>query len=322
LAESVSERLENMEASVRFRWLGVAGIELKAHDEILVIDPFFTRPPMRRMWFGRVSPNHELIVERIPRCDYVLVTHAHWDHVMDVPDIARNTGAVALGSANTCKLLRACGVAGEQIRETVVGDQIKLGRFQVEFIAAEHMRSPGFSPGPLSANLKPPLRLGDYRMDNCFSLLIEVDGLRLLDWSSIRADQAPCADVLFLRLYAKRAHYEALLRAVQPRLAVPVHWDNLFRPLSKPVRPYFKPPSRSFPPLQRMDPRQFRETIRVTNGELNVLIPDVFRAYELRSILDRGQAEDPISSQQMAMGVTGDAVTPMSRRGKTINRNW
>jgi L-ascorbate metabolism protein UlaG (beta-lactamase superfamily) len=296
LAEPASGRLEGTETSVRFRWLGVAGIELKAHDQILAIDPFFTRPPMRRLWFGRVSPNRELIAERIPRCDYVLVTHAHWDHVMDVPDIARNTGAIALGSANTCKLLRTCGVAGEQVREIVVGDQIRLGSFHVEVLRAEHMRSPGFSPGPLPANLKPPLHLGDYRMDDCFSFLIEIHGLRLLDWSSIRAEQAPRADILFVRLYAKPAHYEALLRAVQPRLVVPVHWDNLFRPLSKPVRPCFKPPSWRFPPLQRMDPTRFREMIGVANADLDVMIPETFHAYELRSIVDRGQAEGPMSS--------------------------
>ena len=34
------------------RWLGVAGIELRVNKQILVIDPFVTRPPFRRMWFG------------------------------------------------------------------------------------------------------------------------------------------------------------------------------------------------------------------------------------------------------------------------------
>ena len=54
-----------MEASVWFRWLGVAGIELKVNGEILLIDPFFTRPPAWRMWFGRVSANHKLVAEHI-----------------------------------------------------------------------------------------------------------------------------------------------------------------------------------------------------------------------------------------------------------------
>ncbi len=50
-----------------------------------------------------------------PRCDFVLVTHAHWDHLMDVPDVVLNTGATALGSANTCQLLALLGVAPEPI---------------------------------------------------------------------------------------------------------------------------------------------------------------------------------------------------------------
>jgi L-ascorbate metabolism protein UlaG (beta-lactamase superfamily) len=30
--------------SLTFRWLGVAGIELKTGEQILAIDPFLTRP--------------------------------------------------------------------------------------------------------------------------------------------------------------------------------------------------------------------------------------------------------------------------------------
>lgn len=270
-----------MGSSVCFRWPGVAGIELRVNKKILVIDPFFTRPPARRLWFGRVSPNRELIAEKMPDCDYVLVTHAHYDHLMDVPDIVRNTSAIALGSPNTCQLLAVCGVPQQQIREIKVGDHLTLGSFRVRVLPAQHIRTPGFLPGPLPPNLQPPLRLRDYRMDRCFSFLIEVGGLRLLDWCGIRSEPAPPADVLFVAPYGANSFYKALLHATRPRLVVPVHWENFFRPLSKPVRPYFKPPRWAFPPLERIEPRRFRSLIEGISPEVRVLFPEMFSGYDL-----------------------------------------
>jgi len=268
-------------AQLWFRWLGVAGIELRIKDEILLIDPFFTRPPMRRMWFGHVTPNHDLIAHKIEGCDYILVTHAHWDHVLDVPDVVRNTGAIALGSPNTCGLLAACGVPHQHIREIKSGGRLTLGNFGIEVLAAEHMSIPGFWPGRLPSDMQPPLRLRDYRMDVCVSFLIEVDGLRLLDWSSIQSAPAPPADILFVRLDGRQAYYETMLRAVRPRLVIPVHWDNLFRPVSKPIRPYLKPPRWEFPPLQRMDPTRFKDRIEEMVPEIKVLVPEIFRVYDI-----------------------------------------
>ncbi|MHB0870884.1 MAG: MBL fold metallo-hydrolase, partial [Chloroflexota bacterium] len=104
-----------MEGSIRLRWLGTAGIELSTDQEVLAVDPFFTRPPFRRIWFGRVFPDRRLVAAKLPRCNYVLVTHSHWDHLMDVPEVVLNTGATALGSPNSCRLLTLLGVPEDRI---------------------------------------------------------------------------------------------------------------------------------------------------------------------------------------------------------------
>lgn len=270
-----------MKTPIWFRWLGVAGIELRVGKQVLVIDPFFTRPPFWRLWFGRVSPNHDLVREKVPRCDHVLVTHAHFDHLMDVPDVVLTTGALALGSPNTCRLLVACGVPGDRVRQIGVGDTLNLGVFRVEVLPAEHIRVPGFASGALSPNL-PPLRLRDYRMDECSSFLVEVEGLRLLDWRSVKVEPAVPADVLFVGSEMARAQHELLLPAVQPRLVIPVHWDDLFRPLAKPIRPYFEPPRLAFPPLRRVNLDSFEQMVKRIAPQAGVLVPEIFRAYDLR----------------------------------------
>src|SRR6476469_5100817 len=121
-----------MHNSVSFRWLGVAGVELTANGRTLVVDPFFSRPPFMRFLFGRIEPNRRLVQEKVISCDYVLVSHAHWDHIMDVPEVALHTGALAFGSQNTCRLLALLGVPEKQVRLIRAEDVLNLDGFRVE----------------------------------------------------------------------------------------------------------------------------------------------------------------------------------------------
>jgi L-ascorbate metabolism protein UlaG (beta-lactamase superfamily) len=271
---------------MHFRWLGVGGIELRAGDQVLLIDPYLTRLPLWRMAIGRVRPHRELIAARIPRCDFVLVTHPHVDHLLDVPDVLHNTGAVALGSANTCQLLAAQGVPPEQIREIDVGDRLALGKFQVEVLPSEHPTFWGWLPfsGPLSSNLHPPLRARDYRMDRCFGYLVDVAGIRLLHCPGV----AVPADVLTVKPLGTRARYEALLRQARPRVVIPVHWDDFGRPLSKPVRPTLAPSGQAVPPLKRIDLAPLAQLIEQIAPGTQVLIPEMFRTYDLDELASVG----------------------------------
>lgn len=272
---------------LEMRWLGVAGIEIKANEQILVIDPFVTRPPFKRMWWGRVRSDATLATATVPHGDFVLVTYAHWDHVMDVPAVIDQTKATAYGSPNTCQLLAILGVPEEHLHEIKTGDQLTLGTFQVEVFPAEHGLVLGrtFATGSLAPNLLPPLRMRDYRIDACFSFLIKVGGLRFLDWSSKQVDSAPSADVLFVKPLQDRAYYEVLLSMVQPRVVIPIHWDDFMRPLSQPIRPMLKPPRLAFPPLARVDLTAFRQLIKRIAPQTQVFLPEIFRLYELSAFL-------------------------------------
>lgn len=265
--------------NLRFRWLGVGGIELSVGEHVLVIDPYLTRVPFWRLGLGSVRPDRELVAARIPRCDFVLVTHAHVDHVMDVPVVVHHTGAMALGSANTCRLLAAQGVPPAHVREIGVGDRLTLGRFQVQVLPARHVTFPGWRlfSGPLPSNLRPPRRARDYRMDGCFSFLINVDGRRLLHCPG----PAVAAEVLTVKPLEARADYASLLRGVRPRVVIPVHWDDFGRPLSRPVRPMVAPSGQLAPLLKRIDLLQFKHTIEQLAPATRVLIPEMFHTYDL-----------------------------------------
>jgi L-ascorbate metabolism protein UlaG (beta-lactamase superfamily) len=276
-----------LQRCMEVRWLGVAGIELRVNEQILVIDPFVTRPPWRRMWLGHVHSNRALVAAAVPQCDFVMVTHTHWDHVMDVPDVIGQTKATAFGSPNTCQLLAILGVPEERIQEIKVGDKLTLGTFQIEVFPAEHGLVLGrpFASGSLAPNLRTPLRMRDYRMDACFSFLIEAGGLRWLDWGSEGVEPAKPADVLFVKPQQDRAYYQALLGVVQPRVVIPIHWDNFMHPLSQPIRPMFKPPRLAFPPLERVDLTRFHQMIMQIAPQAHVFLPEIFRLYEVSEFL-------------------------------------
>jgi len=262
---------------IGFRWLGVAGVELSAGGEVLAIDPYFTRFPLHRLWLGRVRPNARLVAEMLPRCDVVLVSHPHFDHLLDVPEVVRNTGALAVGSDHTCRLLLAAGIPPVRVRRVSAGDRLTLGRFDVEVLPAQHITLAGrpMLVGPLPADLRPPLRALDYRMDCCFSFLIRTGGRRLLFWACERPGPAPEADVLFAGVFHSAEGYRSLLEQVRPQSVVPVHWDDFFRPLTKPVRPT------RLPSVRRLSVQSLRRQIAAAAPGVEVVVPEMFREYEI-----------------------------------------
>jgi len=263
---------------VTFRWLGVGGVELSAGGQVLAIDPFFTRPRFSAMLGKRVSPNRSLVVAWLPRCDFVLVTHAHYDHLMDVPEVLRSSGAAAYGSPNTCQILSAADIPPGQIHEIGPGWQLELGVFKIEAGKGYHGRTPldAIINRPLSPRLKPPLRLWDYRMDTCLSFHIQVNGLRIQ-----HGEQPNPAEVLLINPNQAPEHYQALVQRVQPRLVVPIHWDDFFSPLTRPVRPMFAPPGWGWPPIRKIDLAQFKRKVEEIVPQVRVLVPEIFHTYDL-----------------------------------------
>jgi len=59
---------------------------LETASHTLIIDPFLTRNPLAQVKAEDI------------RCDYVLVTHGHFDHVGDAADIAKRNDATIISS--------------------------------------------------------------------------------------------------------------------------------------------------------------------------------------------------------------------------------
>src|SRR2546429_6907414 len=117
---------------VRLTHLGAAGWEITDGQRVILMDPYLSRlryrsrfglldapelPGDTRRAFG---PDDELVSDtaavdaRITRADFILISHSHFNHCLDMPHIARKTGATVIGTESTIILARVGGVPGAQ----------------------------------------------------------------------------------------------------------------------------------------------------------------------------------------------------------------
>jgi len=267
------------------RWLGIAGIDLTVNNQVLLIDPCLTRIPFKRLWVGGVQSDHSLLSSYISRVDHILVTHAHYDHLLDVPGLARATGAQVYGSANVCQLCLLDGVPHAQVHQVQPGDCLSLGEFTVKVILAKHRRIPLFNAGRLSSGLKPPFTARQYRLDECFSFWVEAEGISILDNSGSPPELAEGAAFLCLQPYHSESYCRQLLERVQPKVVFPNHWDDLWTPLTQPARPSFLPPRLAFPPLQRLDLAAFERRLQRIDPRVRVFVPERMREVPLEALM-------------------------------------
>ena len=83
--------------SVTLDWLGVATFRLTVDDLVIFLDAYMDRVP--------AAPPVGLTTKEVERADFILVGHSHFDHLWGAERIARNTGAMIIGSHETVRLM-------------------------------------------------------------------------------------------------------------------------------------------------------------------------------------------------------------------------
>jgi L-ascorbate metabolism protein UlaG (beta-lactamase superfamily) len=104
---------------VTIDWLGVSTFRLVVGDTTLLLDAYVDRVP--------AAPPVGITVADIRRADYVMIGHSHFDHLWGAERIARQTGAVVIGSHESVRLLNdKDGIPEEQLLAVAGGEPIDL----------------------------------------------------------------------------------------------------------------------------------------------------------------------------------------------------
>ena len=241
------------QGTVKLSYMGTAGWEITDGQTVILVDPYLTRlktetpndPPLASDPRSLVTDNDFAIADpkvidaHISKADYILITHTHMDHVLDVPYIARKTGATVIGTESTSNFARDNGVPDAQILTVGGGDDLQLHGFSVQVIPSLHGILPSSFPSPSTifpANARPPFRLSQLFVEGgTLAYLIRIAGHQIIVFGSMnyieRELEGLRPDVALIGAMPERhkiyRYTERLLHALgYPPLVMPTHWDR------------------------------------------------------------------------------------------------
>lgn len=240
---------------VHVDFMGTTTLLFEDKDTQILIDGFFSRPGLLRAAIGLVQPDCQKITDALrranigpPKLRAIFVSHAHVDHALDAPTIARETGADLVGSASVASIATGHNfgrsvVPAESCSPCVYGD------FHVTAIKAPHSK-PNLVEGEIRERVPARAWARRYKAKDSFAFLIEHGDLKILVYPSAAYEagllKGQCADVVFLGTQGlgrksadfATAYWNETVNLVGARVVYPIHWDNFGSDLSNPLKPF------------------------------------------------------------------------------------
>jgi L-ascorbate metabolism protein UlaG (beta-lactamase superfamily) len=234
-------------AGLEVEWLGVSGYRISFERQTLFVDPYLSRVPFGDLLRRRPTLPDPTALDRFVHAPGdvagVLVGHTHFDHAVDAPAIAKRFGCNAYGSDSLVTLMGLHGLAGQAV-EVEPYRTYELGPFEVSFTPSVHSKLLlGLAvpyDGDLTCEHLDALSPSAYRCGQVWGISIEVAGIRFYHQGSANliddAIRERGVDV-FLAGVAGRSftdgYWRRILPRLDPRVVVPTHYDNFFRPLGQ-----------------------------------------------------------------------------------------
>ena len=237
-----SPPLAQDEQAIELTYLGTAGFIIKSPQRTVVLDPYLSRIGLTEL-LRPLHTNTALLKKYIPKADEVLIGHAHYDHILDAPDLCKQTGARLIGSRATCMVGRAAGLPESQLVETEGRENIACGAWTVRGLPSIHgkaiMGRIPIAGDILSPPVWPPKML-DLKHGLVLNWLVDTGQLTIVHIDS--ADFIPeelkgvQADVVCLCAIGRkyRPNYvKEVVELLRPKWIVPCHWDTMFTPFEQ-----------------------------------------------------------------------------------------
>lgn len=227
-------------AALEIRYLGTAGFVISDGRHTVVLDPYLTRPGLLASLTRPLVPDTALIARLIPEADDVLIGHAHYDHILDAPDLCRQTGARLIGSSTAVQVGIAAGLPPEQLLATAGREDIASGPWTVRGLPSLHGRIFGRTPFPGDLHAPPPWppRMADLPHGLVLNWLVDTGGLRVMHIDSADFIDTELAghrcDIVCLCAIGRQArpnYVRDIVKHLRPKWIIPCHWDTMITPV-------------------------------------------------------------------------------------------
>lgn len=227
--------------NLKIQYLGTAGFVLSDINRTIVLDPFISRP---NLWNTLTKPliiDAERVKKLIPHADDVLIGHAHYDHILDAPEICKQTGARLIGSNATLMYGKSAGLPDTQMLEIKGHEEIQSGKWIIKGLPSIHGKALfGKVPLPGDMTTPPPFppKFNDLRhglvlnwwIDTGKYKIVHIDSADFLDeyLSTVKADIV-CLCAIGRK---HRPNYvRDVIRHLKPKYVIPCHWDTMITPI-------------------------------------------------------------------------------------------
>ncbi|MFK4294559.1 MBL fold metallo-hydrolase [Bacillus sp. RC250] len=238
------------QGEVKVTFLGTSSLLFDDGNTQLMIDGFISRPSLPKILFSKIKTDEDTVDKVFNRIGVdnnklkgLFVAHTHYDHAFDLAYIAKRTGAHVYGSESTMNVGFGGGINEKQMSVYEVNKAMQFGDFTVTVLPSKH--SPTFDEGEkVTKPLKQPAKALDYHEDSSYDFLIAHKNKAFLVKPSVNYIEGALddirADVLFLgtgvlgkqKRTFQNMYYEQTIRKVQPKLVIPIHWDDFNKPLT------------------------------------------------------------------------------------------
>ena len=288
--------------SLNVQYLGNTNILITDGKTSILTDGFFSRPSISNVLWGEFEPDYDVIeycLEKagIHQLNAVIPVHSHFDHAMDSPIVAMKTGAKLIGSESTANIGRGLHFPEDQMVIVESGVPLQIGSMKVTLIKGKHWPYPDEELGLKLLNreiinpIVPPASAFEYFEGASFTIIVEHADASIAIHGS--AGYIPnilenyVVDILFISTAGLETMDKSyndnfqthVVDALNPKVIVPIHWDDFFVPLKKGLK------SRSLLEklLQGMDVKKSFEFVEMRNPDKKM---SVLLLWELVNVLD------------------------------------
>lgn len=215
---------------IEVMWLGNATTRIvSVAGKIIVIDPFVTQNPKTPRKFKKL--------EAFGKVELILITHGHGDHVRDLKELAKLTGATVVANYEYGRMLADYGVVDSEkvIAMNKGGTVSPLGRdIKIHMVPAEHSSSFDMKHFGLKPDL-PRYRDGGaavgyvIELENGFTIYHSGDTGIFGDMALIHTLFEPDLALVYIAghfgMGPELAAY-AVKNLIKPKIAIPIHYGT------------------------------------------------------------------------------------------------